>query len=176
MSLHDDILAQFEPEVAVGLIEFGKSFSLIDADILVFMARKSLCLYDALLRVGIPPIERCLVSDRTLDMRLEPFTSKRVALIDDSLIVGTTLAKAKRALKEKCGAEVSVHVFCVDKDWWCEELVRPDTVGMVMDDRAVMTFCTGEVRHRKTITFTTRVCCLDESCSSIRHGICRASE
>ena len=32
------------------------------------------------------------------------------------------------------------------------------------------------LRHRQTITFTTRVCCLDESCSSIRHGICRASD
>jgi xylitol oxidase len=32
------------------------------------------------------------------------------------------------------------------------------------------------VRHRKTITFTTDVSCLDESCSSIRHEICGASD
>ena len=32
------------------------------------------------------------------------------------------------------------------------------------------------VRHRKRITFTTDVCWLDGSCSSIRHGIVRASD
>ena len=38
----------------------------------MFMARKSLCLYDVLLRLGIPPAEQCIVSDRVLDMDLRP--------------------------------------------------------------------------------------------------------
>jgi hypothetical protein len=60
------ILGQFETDVAMALIEFGKCIAKIDADVLVFMARKSLCLYDVLLRIGIPPAEQCVVSDRLL--------------------------------------------------------------------------------------------------------------
>jgi hypothetical protein len=60
----ESVLDQFEPDVAAQLIEFGKSLASIDADFLIFMARKSLCLYDVLVRIGVPPIERCLLSDR----------------------------------------------------------------------------------------------------------------
>jgi hypothetical protein len=67
MRMSDAILEQFEPDIAVALIEFGKALSQIEADVFVFMARKSLCLYDVLLRLGTPPIERTLVSDRVLD-------------------------------------------------------------------------------------------------------------
>ncbi len=76
MRLKKVILDQFEPDIAVPLIEFGKSLSRINADVLVFIARKSLCLYDALLRIGIPPAEQCVVSDRVLDMRLDYSDSK----------------------------------------------------------------------------------------------------
>ena len=146
MRMSDAILEQFEPDIAIALIEFGKSLSQIEADVFVFMARKSLCLYDVLLRLGTPPIERTLVSDRVLDMRLDFLHGKRVALIDDSLIVGTTLAKAKRLLQTEAAADVTCHAFCVDLDWWCPDVIVPDSVFLKLDDRRVMTFCTGEVR------------------------------
>jgi hypothetical protein len=144
--IREAILQQFEPDIAVALIEFGKSLSRIDADVILFMARKSLCLYDVLLRLGVPPIERCVVSDRVLDLDLEPLSRKRIALIDDSLIVGTTLAKSKRLLQERADATVSTHAFCVDRDWWCRDLVQPDTVSLEVDDRRAMTFCAAEAR------------------------------
>jgi hypothetical protein len=146
MKLREAILEQFEPDIAVSLIEFGKSLSRVNADFLIFMARKSLCLYDVLLRLGIPPVERCVVSDRVLDMRLDALEGKRLALIDDTLIVGTTLAKAKRRLETEAKATVTVHVFCVDQKWWCKDLVRPDSIALQLDDTRVMTFCTAEVR------------------------------
>lgn len=151
MKLKDVILNQFEPDIAVPLIEFGKSLSRINADVLVFMARKSLCLYDVLLCLGIPPAEQCVISDRALDMRLDPLVGKRVALIDDTLILGTTLAKTKRTLETEAKASVTVHVFCVNKKWWCRDLLQPDSIILQLDDQRLMTFCRAEVRAMSLI-------------------------
>lgn len=146
MKLRDAILKQFEPDIAIPLIEFGKSLSNIDAEFLVFMARKSLCLYDVLLYLGVPPIEKYIISDRTLDMRLDPFVGKKVALVDDTLILGTTLAKKKRLLENEANAAVTVHVFCVDKEWWCKNLLQPDSISLQLDHQHLMAFSTAEVR------------------------------
>lgn len=140
------LIGQFAPDLVPSLIEFGKSLSTIEAELLVFMARKSVCLYDVLLLLGIPPIERALVSDRVLDMRRTKFEGRRVALIDDTLILGTTLAKTKKLLEEESGCSVTTHVFCLDRDWWSSELIMPDEVTLELDDRAVMSFCSSEVR------------------------------
>ena len=140
------VLAQFEPDLAMSLIEFAKSLRSIEADVLMFMARKSLCLYDVLVRLGIPPVERCVVSDRVLDMSLEKLAGKRVALIDDTLILGTTLAKAKQQLLDAGVGDVRVHTFCVDDKWWCKDLIDPDHVGIHLADDRVMTFCSAAVR------------------------------
>lgn len=109
------ILDQFDPSFTVPLIEFGNSLSQIKADFLIFMARKSLCLYDVLVHLGIPPIEKYVLSDRVLDMRLDHFKQKKVALIDDTLILGSTLYKSRKVL-QNIASEVSVHVFCVNKN------------------------------------------------------------
>jgi hypothetical protein len=142
----ESVLDQFEPDVAVQLIEFGKYLATINADFLVFMARKSLCLYDVLVRIGVPPIERCLLSDRVLDLDLAHFKGRKIALIDDTLIAGTTLAKAKQTLLRAGAATVTVHVFCVDLKYWSRELITPDTCRMYLEDPRVMTFCAAAVR------------------------------
>lgn len=145
MKLQQTLLGQFEPDIARQLIAFGHSLAKLDADIIVFLARKSLRLYDILVRLGAAPIEKCVVSDRVLDMSLEPFRGKRVALIDDTLIVGTSLAKTKKILQE-AGAKISTHVFCLDQKWYCRDLIVPNHTTIELDDERVMTFCTGEVR------------------------------
>jgi hypothetical protein len=73
MKLADTLLREFEPDMAKQLIAFGQKLSKVDTDIFVFLARKSLCLYDVLLKIGTPPIQCCVVNDRVLDMQLEPF-------------------------------------------------------------------------------------------------------
>lgn len=145
MSTRKIILNQFEPNFAIPLIEFGKSLSKIDADFLIFMARKALCLYDVLLYIGIPPIEKCVLSDRVLDMCLDPFKGKKIALIDDTLILGTTLYKTKKTL-ESIANEVSVHVFCTDNDWWSKDLIMPDSNVLELNDDRLLNFCTAEIR------------------------------
>jgi hypothetical protein len=146
MSWRDVVLSQFEPDLVPLLIDYGNHLAQIDADAVVFMARKSLCLYDVLVAAGAPPIERPVLTDRVLDADCEPLRGSRVALVDDTLIVGTTLATARRFLVSELGCDVSTHTFCVDTDWWVPELIQPDFVSVRMPDARVMSFCTSEVR------------------------------
>jgi hypothetical protein len=146
LKLRDLILSQFEPDIAVALLEWGKSLRHIDADVFVFLARKSLCLYDVLVRIGVPPVEKCVVSDRVLEMDLSALRRKKIALIDDTLIVGTSIAKARAKLEKEAEAKISTHAFCVDQDWHNPELGATDSVAMRLKDNRVMTFCAAEVR------------------------------
>ena len=67
-------------------------------------------------------------------------------LLDDTLIVGTTIAKTEDFLTTEIGARVTVHIFCVDTAWQVDAIVRPDTVFLRADDRTVMNFCASLVR------------------------------
>ena len=146
-NLTNEILRLFDPQIARSLIEFGNSLSDIDADYLVFMARRAYCLYDVLVRIGVPPARQYVVSDRVLDMRLTPFEGKRVALVDDTLILGQTLSKAKERLLDAGAEAVSVHVFAADDDTRHRPLLTPEPTVMVrMGHPQVMTFCTAAVR------------------------------
>lgn len=145
MKRQDLLLSQFTPEVGVQLMHFGRHLASIEADILVFMARASMCLYDLLVSLSSPPCEQLLVTDRVLDLALDPFGGKRVALIDDTLILGSTLAKTKRRLEETAAA-VTTHTFCVDSEWWSRELIKPESIGLELTDAQVMNFCAAEVQ------------------------------
>lgn len=146
MNRSDFLLSQFEPDIAAALLDFCRHIAKLDVDVLVFMARKSYCLYKILLQAGAPKPNACIVSDRILDMDLSRLAGKRIALIDDTLIVGTTLARTKRAIESNVGAAVTVHTFCVDREWHCKDLIVPDSVGIEMENGRVLSFCAAEVR------------------------------
>jgi hypothetical protein len=142
----ESIVSQFSPDIVPHLIEFGKYLSGLDVDVLLFMARKSLCVYDVVCHIGAPPSDRLVVSDRLLDMNLEPLAGKRIGLVDDTLILGSSLVRAKRKLESEAAASVTTHVFCLDVTWWKRNIIDPDFVALKLDDTAVMSFCAGEVR------------------------------
>jgi hypothetical protein len=73
------------------IVEFGKRLRKVDADYLIFMARKSVCFYESLAALKLTELRGILVSDRVLDMDLSWLKGKRVALIDDAVIYGSTL-------------------------------------------------------------------------------------
>jgi len=144
-TLRDQTLAHFPPDTAGLLIEFNKHVAEIDADYIVFIARKSLRLYDLLVAGGGPVSQRHVLSDHVLDQVPEVFSGKRVALVDDTLILGTTLAAAKRKLIAAGAREVTSHVFAVDKENWCSDLILPERSFAQFDHQQMLTFCASEV-------------------------------
>jgi len=142
----EKILSQFEPDVAVKLLEFGHTISEQDCDYFLFMSRKFCCLYDILQAVGMPPVKKPIVSDKILDLNLAPLRDKNIILVDDIVICGTTIWKTVDKLSSDAHiASIRTSVFCVNEKWWAQKCVKPDYKAVVLSDDRAMTFCTNIV-------------------------------
>lgn len=144
-TLRDELLGQFPADIAALLLEFSKHIAALKCDYLIFMARKSLRLYDLLSAAGAPTSERPVLSDHVLDQSLHVFRDKDIILIDDTLILGTTLADAKKRLLDAGAKSVQCHVFAIDAENWCRELIVPDKSFAQLDHSRMLTFCAREV-------------------------------
>ncbi|HEX6378975.1 MAG TPA: phosphoribosyltransferase family protein, partial [Nitrososphaeraceae archaeon] len=140
------ILAQFEPDIAAKLLEFSETISKQDSDVFVFMSRKFCCLYDLLLSIGASPVQKPIVSDKALDLETTFFRNKTVTIVDDIIICGTTIWKAKEKLLTHFGAkEVKTSVFCVNEKFWVKECIEPDYKAAVLSEDRSLTFCASIV-------------------------------
>lgn len=142
----DMILSQFEPDIALKLLEFGNTISEQDCDYFLFMSRKFCCLYDVLQAIGMPPVKKPVISDKVLDLNLEPLRHKNILLVDDIVICGTTIWKVRERLNTQARvASTRTSVFCVNEKWWAPKCVVPDYKAVVLSDDRAMTFCTNVV-------------------------------
>lgn len=143
--LRDRLLATFPSDTAQLLVEFGKYLAALEGDYIVFMARKSLKLYELLNICGSPFIQKPVISDHLLDQSLEPLKGKSIQLVDDTLILGTTIGAAIQKFEDAGISEISTHVFAVDTDHWESTLVNPDRFFVRYDQNRMLTFCIDEV-------------------------------
>lgn len=143
--LEDIVLGEFEPEIAAQLVEFSKFIGRIDADYVIFMARKALRIYDMLVSIGGSSCEHPVLCDYVLDQDLSIFSGKRIALVDDTLIVGTTLARAVEKLRAADASSIYSYTFAADIDNWSTELITPDKVFVKLDHNRLLAFCAAEV-------------------------------
>jgi len=140
-----DLLQPFSNETAYLLIEFKKHLAELQGDFVVFMARKALRLYDLLVLTGGPICKLPVLSDHVLDQDTNAFEGKKICLVDDTLILGTTLSEAKKRLEAAGAREVTCHVFAVDKENWCKDLVTPEKIFVHLDSARIRSFCAQEV-------------------------------
>ncbi|MGY2872855.1 hypothetical protein ACVW00_000045 [Marmoricola sp. URHA0025 HA25] len=89
-----------------------------DVDLVVLSARRLACLYQLVVNAGFEPISSVpVVSDRYFDVGRD-WTGKRILILDDSVVVGTTLfrlTESARALVGPTGS-VSCAAVCVDEE------------------------------------------------------------
>ena len=99
-----------------------------------------------LLSIGAPPVQKPILSDKALDLSTDFFRNKEVTIVDDIIICGTTVWKAKNKLLNDLGAKkVNTFVFCVNDTYWVPELIKPDYKAAVLSDNRSLTFCTSIV-------------------------------
>jgi hypoxanthine phosphoribosyltransferase len=128
MSLRRDFfLDQFDSSFRTHIVEFSKRLTEISHkyDVLIFLARKAACLADCLDELELTNFHCIVTSSRILDMNLDWLKSKKIAIIDDALISGTTINEAQRKLSTFGIKKVDVYVLSVDENWWTKELVNP---------------------------------------------------
>jgi hypoxanthine-guanine phosphoribosyltransferase len=141
------ILEVFESDLAVKLLEFGENLSKLEGDVFVLMSRKFCCLYKLLLSIGITPIKKPVVSDKLLTLDTDFFNDKIVTILDDIIICGTSVWKAKKKLLENHKAKkVNVCVFCINEKYWVKKCVDPDYKVMILSEKRALTFCSSIVK------------------------------
>lgn len=114
----------FEKDI---IINFNKSLLSVEADIFLIMARKAACLIDALIDIGTLSLNGAIVSERVLDMDksfLENyFIGKKVAIIDDTIVSGTTISSTIKKLVEFKVDSIKIKVLTINERWYAEELL-----------------------------------------------------
>lgn len=117
-TLRDVFLSRFDPRMRDRLCEFGKALQELEVDYVFAMARKATCLVDCMLRLNLTSIRGIITSERVLDMPRTWLKGKRVALVDDAVISGTTIARTADAIKEAGATIAATKVVCVNSRWW----------------------------------------------------------
>lgn len=146
VSIRDQILSFFDPSIASSIIEFAKYIARIDTDFVICMARKSARLLDLLALAGCPTPKRPLVYHYVLEQDLSRFSGKTVTLLDDTLILGTTLGRAYRTLLEAGASRIDTVVFSVDQQYWDSRLINPTKYFNMFNHNEMLSFCSSEVQ------------------------------
>lgn len=140
-----ELLSILPATLVPALLEFAEHVAQLDVDYVIFMARKAVRLHDLLIAAGCRMPKGVVITDHVLDQSLRFLAGKRCALVDDTLIVGTTLADAEARLEAAGVAEIQKVVFAVDQDNWCKELCGDVRWFATLDERQMLNFCATEV-------------------------------
>src|ERR1035437_3491361 len=93
-------LTQFEPEIRPFFQQFCEVVASKSTDVIMYTARKAVCLFDAARELGMVDTTSIVTSDRVLDMKTDWLKDKTVTIVDDVLITGSSLYRARQALLE----------------------------------------------------------------------------
>lgn len=102
-------------------------------DIVIFMARKAICFYNALVNTGKlkKPASCCVMSSRVLTYNIfSIFREKKIALIDDVVVKGTSIKKSLKILDSN---DIAVDIYIVACD---EKFVESNYLKLKKDLKA----------------------------------------
>lgn len=116
-------LNQFDQPLRNHIIEYCKRLSERNYDVYILMARKAACFMSVLESLGFVSLNGVVVSDRVQEFNSEWLKGKKIAVIDDTIISGTTICGLVEKLGVLGAAEISVHTFCVDSYWFSEDML-----------------------------------------------------
>lgn len=122
MNGHEILSTLFDKEMCNSIINFANTLSRVTADIFIVMSRKSACFIRFLERHGIVSLDGDVVTDRILDVDLDFFRDKRIVIIDDVIVSGTTIHSIIRKLQEVPTISIQVYVLGVNEKYYCQDL------------------------------------------------------
>lgn len=122
MNGHEILSTIFDKEMYNSIIDFARSISRVTADVFVVMSRKAACFIRFMERHGIVSLDGDVVTDRILDIDLNFFQDKRIVIIDDVIVSGTTIHSIIRKLNEITTVSIQVYVLGVNEKYYCQDL------------------------------------------------------
>ena len=102
--------------------EFTNAISLSTADVFMVMSRKAACFITFLKRHGKVSFDGKLVTDRVLDFDTKWLEGKRVILIDDVIVSGTTIYSVIEKLKVAKVCNIKVYVLGVNQKFFNKDI------------------------------------------------------
>lgn len=107
-------------EISKNAIEnFCKNINNSTSDVFILMARKSLCFMKVLYRNGMIRgdfYQKIIVADTSIEFPCEYLKNKKITIIDDIMISGTSIARMIRFLLDMGIAASSINVFVIAID------------------------------------------------------------
>jgi hypothetical protein len=122
-------LKVFNIETRNHIIEFGKTVSLVNADVFILMARKATCFIDCMRSLSLINLDGVVTSERVLDLDTSWLRGKDICIIDDSIISGTTINKTIETLSSIGVGKIIVHAVSINKKWFQVDNVRSGLTG-----------------------------------------------
>ncbi|GAB6012818.1 5'-methylthioadenosine/S-adenosylhomocysteine nucleosidase family protein [Viscerimonas tarda] len=123
-----NFLNLFEEKLRGRIIEFCNKVNDSKADLYILMARKAACFINALEELSMVAINGEVISERVLDTEIDWSNIRKIIIIDDVIISGTTLNRTIKKIKDKNPAiEIKVFVLGINEKWFNEELLQDDT-------------------------------------------------
>ncbi len=120
-----EFLNNFPVETRAQIVDFGKRISSdeLKADVFIVMARKAICLVDLLVQFKLAFLNGIVVSERVLDTNLEWLEDKKIVIIDDALVSGTSIKKVIDKLEKFQPESIKVCVLCVNEKWYNPDML-----------------------------------------------------
>lgn len=122
----EKFLLPFENKIRENIIEFGKRLAESRADFYILMARKAACFISCLESLSLTEINGFVTTERVLDMNTEYLKNKKIIIVDDTIVSGSTLNRTIRELNRIQVRSIDVMVMAVNRDWYSYELLKID--------------------------------------------------
>ena len=122
MNENDCLIKEFDENTQKSIYDFCRAITESEADYYVLMSRKAACFISVLERMNLVSFNGKLITDRVLDIDLLCLKDKKVIVIDDVVVSGTTIYNVISRLNELGVADVAVYVLGINKDYYTKEL------------------------------------------------------
>lgn len=146
----------FDGEMQKSIMEFAQTLSNVTADFFVVMSRKAACFIRFLERHGYISLDGEVVTDRILDIDIEQFKDKSIAIIDDVVVSGTTIFSIIKRLQLAQVCSIKAYILGVNEQFYSKDLFEyTDSDGTIrnyiqspyilLSDAACMRVCSNIV-------------------------------
>lgn len=117
-------LSQFDQPMRKHIINFCNILSKTNYEVYILLARKAACFIDTLIELDLIELNGTIVSDRILECNRDWLKNKSVAIIDDTIISGTSIYKLIQKLEEIKIETIDVYTFCINEYWYVDEMLK----------------------------------------------------
>ena len=145
------------------MMDFGRKIKEENANLIILIARKAVFFHKILKNIGFDFSPAQIVSDRIIDFEDDFFVDKKIIVVDDSTILGTTAKKIVAKLQKKA-ANVKFYTFAADMNYLLDN-VQIDYIQRkygrknekakkrdIQSSNELLSFCFNEIKYVSTLS------------------------